>query len=138
MSGFRLISLSGILLIASACATPISVTQVDPITVHRELTRNVLSAGEPSNFSQIMLNRAGLFDQFGSDPEATLWTLHTEVAAGRRGINQVFALAELSFLARGANQTSVVHLAAAIYAYAFLFPPAGRRPGSTIPGPQCL
>jgi hypothetical protein len=29
MSGFRLISLSGILLIASACATPISVTQAD-------------------------------------------------------------------------------------------------------------
>ena len=52
MSGVRLIGLSAILLIASACATPISVTQVDPTIVHRELTRNVLSAGEPSDFSR--------------------------------------------------------------------------------------
>ena len=125
MSGVRLIGLSGILLIASACATPINVTQVDPTTVHRELTRNVLSAGEPSDFSQIILNRAGLFDQFGSDPEATLWTLHTEVVAGRRGINQVFALAELSFLHAERTKQRSYYLAAAIYAYAFLFPPAG-------------
>ena len=125
MSGFRLISLTGILLLASACATPISVTQVDPIAVHRELTRNVLSAGEPSSFSQIMLNRAGLLEQFGRDPEAVLWTLHTEVAAGRRGINQVFALAELSFLHAERTKQRSYHLAAAIYAYAFLFPPAG-------------
>src|SRR5512137_2105985 len=125
MSGFRLIGLSGILLIVSACATPISVTQVDPTAVHRELTRNVLSAGEPSDFSRIILNRAGLFDQFGSDPEATLWTLHAEVVAGRRGINQVFALAELSFLHAERTKQRAYYLAAAIYAYAFLFPPAG-------------
>jgi pimeloyl-ACP methyl ester carboxylesterase len=109
----------------SSCATPISVTQADPISVHRDLTRNVLSAGEPSDFSQIILNRAGLFDQFGSDPEATLWTLHTDVVAGRRGMNQVFALAELSFLHAERTKQQPYYFAAAIYAYAFLFPPAG-------------
>ena len=125
MSGFRLISLSGILLVASACATPISVTQADPTSVHRELTRNVLSAGEPSDFSQIILNRAGLLDQFADDPEAVLWTLHSEAVAGRRGIDQVFALAELSFLHAEKTKQRSYHLAAALYAYAFLFPPAG-------------
>jgi hypothetical protein len=125
MSGVRLIGLSVILLVASACATPISVTQADPITVHRELTRTVLSAGEPSDFSQIILNRAGLLDQFGRDPEAVLWTLHADVAAGRRGVNQVFALAELSFQHAERTNQRPYYLAAAIYAYAFLFPPAG-------------
>ena len=125
MTGFRLIGLGVVLLLASACATPISVTQADPITVHRDLTRTVLSAGEPSDFSQIILNRAGLFDQFGSDPEAVLWTLHAEVAAGRRGVNQVFALAELSFLHAERTKQRQYYFAAAIYAYAFLFPPAG-------------
>jgi len=125
MTGFRLIGLGVVVLLASACATPISVTQVDPTTVHRDLTRTVLSAGEPSDFSQIILNRAGLLDQFASDPEAVLWTLHTEVVAGRRGINQVFALAELSFLHAERTTQRQYYLAAAVYAYAFLFPPAG-------------
>jgi pimeloyl-ACP methyl ester carboxylesterase len=125
MLGIRLIGLGAILLLASACATPISVTQADPIAVHRELTRNVLTAGEPSDFSKIVLGRAGLLDQFGSDPEAALWTLHTEVAAGRRGSNQVFALAELSFLHAERTKQRSYYFAAAIYAYAFLFPPAG-------------
>ncbi|MEQ6410174.1 hypothetical protein ODX41_04000, partial [Salmonella enterica subsp. enterica serovar Enteritidis] len=66
MSGVRLTVLIGILLLASACATPISVTQVDPTAVQRELTRNVLSAGVPREFSQIILNRAGLSDLFSS------------------------------------------------------------------------
>jgi pimeloyl-ACP methyl ester carboxylesterase len=123
--GWRLLGVMGLLLVMSSCATPISVTQADPISVHRDLTRNVLSAGEPSDFSQIILNRAGLFDQFGSDPEATLWTLHTDVVAGRRGMNQVFALAELSFLHAERTKQQPYYFAAAIYAYAFLFPPAG-------------
>jgi pimeloyl-ACP methyl ester carboxylesterase len=115
----------GFLLSISACATPITAVQVDPTAVHRDLTRNVLSAGEPSDFSRIILNRAGLVDRFDSDPEGALWTLHTEVTAGRRGLNQVFALAELSFLhAERAKQQSH-YLAAAVYAYAFLFPPTG-------------
>lgn len=126
MARFRLVGLGGILLItASACATPIGVTQADPTAVHRELTRNVLSAGEPSDFSKIVLGRAGLLDKFADDPEGTLWTLHTEVAVGRRGMNQVFGLAELSFLHAELTRQRSYYLAAAIYAYAFLFPPEG-------------
>ena len=117
------IGLFAIALTVSACATPISVTQVDSQTAQRELTRNVLSAGEPSRFSQIILNRADLYDRFNEDPEAALWTLHTEVVSGRRGANQVFALAELSFLHAERTKQRSYYLAAAIYAYAFLFPP---------------
>jgi pimeloyl-ACP methyl ester carboxylesterase len=96
---------------------------VDSQTAQLELTRNVLSAGEPSRFSQIILNRADLYGRFDKDPEAALWTLHTEVAAGRRGANAVFALAELSFLHAERTKKQSYYLAAALYAYAFLFPP---------------
>ena len=113
-----------LLLALSACATPISVTRVDPQVVHQELTRNVLSTGEPSPFSEIILNRADLRVRFEEDPEATLRTLHTEVASGRRGMNQLFALAELSFFHAERTHQRAYYLAAAVYAYAFLFPAA--------------
>ncbi len=119
------ICLLAIALTISACATPISVTKVDSQTAQRELTRNVLSADEPSRFSQIILNRADLYDRFAEDPEAALWTLHAEVVSGRRGSNQIFALAELSFLHAERTKQRSYYLAAAIYAYAFLFPPSG-------------
>jgi hypothetical protein len=117
------IGLFAVALTLSACATPISVTQVDSQTAQRELTRNVLSTGEPSRFSQIILNRADLYGRFAEDPEAALWTLHAEVVSGRRGTNQVFALAELSFLHAERTKQRSYYFAAAIYAYAFLFPP---------------
>jgi len=112
-------------LIIGACATPISVTRVDPRDVHRELTRNVLSAGEPSTFSEIVINRADLHGKFDKDPEGTLRTLHSEIAADGRISDQLFALAELSFLYAERNHKRPYYLAAAVYAYAFLFPPLG-------------
>jgi pimeloyl-ACP methyl ester carboxylesterase len=109
----------------------VNVTRVNPRTVHQELTRNVLSAGEPSGFSEIVLNRADLFGRFDKDPEGTLRILHDEVAAGRRGADQVFALAELSFLYAEKSKKRAYYLSAALYAYAFLFPPKVETP----PGP---
>lgn len=109
----------------SACCAPISVTRMSPQTVHQELTRNVLSTGEPSLFSQIILNRADLAGRFKDDPEAVLAALHTEVAAGRGGLNELFALAELSFFHAERTHQRAYYLAATVYAYAFLFPPGG-------------
>ncbi len=67
MFGLHRIGLVGILLLASACATLVTVTRVNPRTVHEELTRNVLSADAPSGFSEIMLNRADLAGLFHKD-----------------------------------------------------------------------
>jgi len=115
----------------SACAVPIRVTPLDTQTVHRELSRNALSAGEPSAFTRIILNRAGLFERFQEQPESVLRTLHGEVGAGRQDAAGVlFALAELSFLYAGGDGPWEIrrahYLAAAVYAYAFLFPPSDR------------
>ncbi|HSB81333.1 MAG TPA: alpha/beta hydrolase, partial [Candidatus Methylomirabilis sp.] len=119
-------------LAVGACATPISVTRLDPLAAQQELTRSVLDSGEASSSSQIILNRENLASQFKKEPGAALGTLHAEVASGRRDINYVYALAELSFLyAQGdapPTQKRTYYLAAAVYAYAFLFPPAGTAP----------
>jgi hypothetical protein len=130
MFGLRPIGLVGILLLASACATPVSVTRVNPRTVHEELTRSALSAEAPSGFSEIILNRADLAGLFDEDPDEALRILHNEVVSGQGGQNQLFALAELSFLRAQQKKRRDYFLAAAIYAYTFLFPPAGTVPPS--------
>jgi pimeloyl-ACP methyl ester carboxylesterase len=108
----------------------VTVTRVNPRTVHEELTRNALSADAPSGFSEIILNRADLAGLFDKDPEAALRILHEEVVSGKAGQNQLFALAELSFLHAQKTKRRDYFLAAAIYAYTFLFPPAGTEPPS--------
>jgi pimeloyl-ACP methyl ester carboxylesterase len=122
LAGIGLIALS---LLAGACATPINVTRVDPREVHRELTRNVLSTGELSPFSQIVINRADLHGQFADDPEGALRTLHGELAEDGRAADLLFALAEISFLHAERTRKPAYYLAAAVYAYAYLFPPLG-------------
>jgi len=119
----RLIGFIACLVLVSACAAPISVTPLDSQTAQRELTRNVLSVGEPSRFSQIILNRADLSAQFDTDPEAALRTLHTKAVSGRHEPQVLFALAELSFLHAERTTQRPYYFAAALYAYAFLFPP---------------
>ena len=118
-------SLLALMLLIGACAAPISVTRVDPREVHQELTRNALSAGEPSGFSQIVINRADLQGKFKDDPEGTLRTLHGDLAADGRTAELLFALAELSFLHAEHTGKQPYYLAAAVYAYAYLFPSFG-------------
>jgi hypothetical protein len=93
-----LLGLVFFLLLLSACAAPVTVARVDPRVVHRELTANVLTIGEESDASRIVLDRWYLTERFESDPEGALAQLHTAVTAGGAGRDELFALAELSFL----------------------------------------
>ncbi len=119
-------------LLLGACATPISVTRVDPRVAQQKLTQSVLSTGELTSFSQIILNRAGLYDQFKKDPEAALKVLREEAVSRQYAANYLFALAELSFQyaedEAPRTQKQAYYLAATVYAYALLFPPAGTAP----------
>ena len=121
--------LSGVLLLASACATPIGVSRADPQSLYRALTRNVLSAGEPSAPTEQLLQRRGLYDRFKEDPEATLAQLRGTGSA--LNPNVLFALAELSFFHAEKERKQDYYLAAAVYAYAFLV--HGERRVSAVP-----
>jgi pimeloyl-ACP methyl ester carboxylesterase len=113
---------AGLLLLLAGCATPIEVTRSDPRDVQRELTSNVISTGELSNRSEIVLHRRNLKELFASDPEAALASLHRTATAANADPELLFALAELSF--RHAEDTGKrsYYLAASVYAFAYLFP----------------
>jgi len=134
MSGFRRLrsiqsaALAGLLLLASACATPIGVQRASTQQLHYELTASVLSAGTPSAWSRQVLDRNNLVERFNSDPEATLTELRktpTQPAAPERLQDRRFALSELSFVYAEQSGKSAHYMAAAVYAYAFLFPEDG-------------
>ena len=111
--------LLAVLVLAGACATPIGVTRADTQAAYRDLARSVLSTGETSAGSEIVLRREGLAARYDADPVATLAALR---GTGRDlSQDRLFALAELSFLyARAGGRPRTYYLAAAVYAYAFM------------------
>jgi pimeloyl-ACP methyl ester carboxylesterase len=119
----RLPLLSCLLLLVSACATPIGVARVDTQSVYRSLTASVLSTGQPSAATEQVLVRTGLAQRFKDDPEAALATLRETGEDLSR--DRLFALAELSFVHAENTHKPEYYLAAAVYAYAFLLPSDG-------------
>jgi hypothetical protein len=112
------------------CTTPIEVAQVDPRTLHQVLTRNILSRGKLNEPIRIVLTCWDLRRQIVSDPDATLTTLQGLINAGTAGSDEVYARAEPSFQHAKQTGKSPFHLAAAVYAFAFLFPESADTPPS--------
>jgi pimeloyl-ACP methyl ester carboxylesterase len=113
--------LLGCLTIAG-CTTPVGVERVDPQVAYQERTRNVLSGGELSEATRIVLTRWDLAGRFATDPEAALAALQAKLADGTAGSDDVFALSELSLQHAESTRNQAYYLAAAVYAFAFLFP----------------
>jgi hypothetical protein len=110
------------LLTLAACANPVYTTRVDPKVVLRELDQSAISAGEPSLPTRNVLYERGLFEAFAERPAAAIAELHRAMVAGQGDPDKLFALAELSFLHGQAAKKKEYSFAAAVYAYAFLFP----------------
>jgi pimeloyl-ACP methyl ester carboxylesterase len=109
---------------ALACASPAGIRRVDAREVHRTLTANVLTAGEPSVPSRHVLQRMGIADLFERDPAAALGAIQ----AAQPTSGRIFALAELSFWLGDRTGDRARYLAAAVYAWAYLFPGEGGEP----------
>src|SRR6185369_12216927 len=123
---------TGILVMTSACALPVTVKRANPETVHRRLTGDVLTTGEPSLVSENTLRRHLLTQRFEDAPEQALAELHAD--AVREGdANDLFTLAELSFYYAKENDARPYYLAAAVYAYAYIFPEVGVSPNPIDP-----
>jgi pimeloyl-ACP methyl ester carboxylesterase len=74
------------------------------------------------------LERLSLFDQYERDPKRALAQLH-EGLGGLDEHDRLFALSELSYACARKHHDQSYFLAAAVYAYAFLFPAdAGKAP----------
>ena len=126
----RLAVLCTVGLVLTACAAPVSVVRVDPKVVQADLGRSAITTGEPSWPTRNVLFERGLFDAFAAQPETALANLHRAMVAAQGDPDLLFALAELSFLHGQAAKKPNYSLAAAVYAYAFLFAEgAGVAPG---------
>jgi len=119
-------------LAAGACAPPVGAVRVNPQKVQRELTGNVLSAGDLSRSTRNVLFFHGLSERFADDPEAALDTMRKNILAGRTGPDVFPAAAELSFFHAEASGKRSYYLAAAVYAWIFLFPGGA---GASLPDP---
>jgi hypothetical protein len=109
-------------LLLAGCATPVGVERADSRSVHRELTGNVLSTGELSDFTQNVLRLGGLAEVAENDPATALATLHEAINSGLAGPNAMFAYAELAFKHASEGGGQPYYLASAVYAFAYLFP----------------
>ena len=112
----------------AGCATPVSVERVDAHAVHRELTANVLTADELSNSTRNVLRRWVLSERYDSDPEGAIAALHAIVVNGSGDEDEVISLAEMAFLHAEKSHNRPYYLAAAVYAFTFLFPEKGLAP----------
>ncbi|MDJ0786605.1 MAG: alpha/beta fold hydrolase [Myxococcota bacterium] len=124
-------------LLALGCRTPVGVEQASQRDVHRTLTANVLTHGEPSPFTLALLDRNAWIEPWREDPEAALRQIHAGLSTP--DLPEVYwraslaALAELSFHRALETSSREWYRASAVYAYAFLFPDtaaelAHRRP----------
>jgi pimeloyl-ACP methyl ester carboxylesterase len=107
-------------LLASGCATPFGVEQANPQQVQRELTESALTGDRPSAPTRELLTRLGLLDAFRRSPDSVLAALHGSLAP-TGDFDRLYALAELSLLRGEQTRDMGRALAAALYAYAFLF-----------------
>jgi hypothetical protein len=109
----------------------VGAARVDPKVVLADLGRSAVATGEPSFPTRNVLFEQGRFEAFEKDPEATIADLHRAMVASQGDQDLLFALAELSFLHGQSAAKPDYALAAAVYAYAFLFPGdlGGAAPG---------
>ena len=125
------VGIVGSLFLVSACAFPVTVKRADPEAVQRELTGYVLTTGELSLASENTLRRYALTERFEDAPENALAELHA-AAIRDDNPNAIFALSELSFYHAKESDERSYYLAAAVYAFAFLFPDGAGAPPNPI------
>jgi pimeloyl-ACP methyl ester carboxylesterase len=110
------------LLITACTSSPVTVTRVDARDVHRRLTQSALSAGQLSAFTRNVLLETDLLTLYGDEPEKALERLHDLAVSGSGGPNELFAVAEASFLHAERTRQRPYYLVATLYAWAYLFP----------------
>jgi hypothetical protein len=130
----RLALLAALGLLLAACASPVRAVRVDRTDAHRDLARSAITSGEPSWPSRVALLERGLLEAYDDEPAAALAALHRAMVAAQGDPDLLFALAELSFLYGQGAARREHQLAAAVYAWAFLFPERGEaRPAAFDP-----
>jgi triacylglycerol esterase/lipase EstA (alpha/beta hydrolase family) len=119
----RAFALLALVLVFEGCtASPVRVTRIDASAVHRRLTRSALSVRQISPTTHNVLLETNLDSLYDDDPEKALERLHDLAVSGSGGPPHLFAAAEASFLHAERTGKRSYYLAAALYAWAYVFP----------------
>ncbi|HEY2462660.1 MAG TPA: alpha/beta fold hydrolase [Steroidobacteraceae bacterium] len=125
----RVLILTIALALASGCATRIGVEKESAAEGNSFRTQSALTNGRPSQTSTQFLFRLDLVELAKQDPQAALMQLHAGLGHEDEPA-RLMALAELSFIYAAKSGDRAYDLAAAAYAWAFLFPSdRSKRPG---------
>jgi pimeloyl-ACP methyl ester carboxylesterase len=126
---FRRASAVLAVLLLAGCNGPVRVVTLDQQSAYNWLNRSALTGDRVSETTLTVLRRHNLSESYAYYPAETIALLHAEVMGHPEGWSDLFALAELSYATAEKEQSSERYLAAAVYAFAFLFPePGGERP----------
>lgn len=116
-----LVLAAALLTLASwGCRTPVGVWRAGEDRVSRQVSAHALNGKVPSQFSVRVVARHNLLDRFENAPETALRELHA-IARDESSRDQLFALAELSYLTARRRGSKQHYLAVVLYAYAYLF-----------------
>ncbi len=113
--------LVGCLALTVACGAPFTVKR-NVLGAQRDANANVIVTGELSRRTRNVLYEHDLVDRYHDDPKGALAELHAELVAGQLAQRQISALAELTFHHAMHGGGRPYYLAAALYAWTFLFP----------------
>ena len=110
-----------LVVLSLGCGTPVGIRRVSLSEVDRVLGENAVTGEGPSVFSYQILARLGLSTLYQDDPRAALEKLRAGLG-GPDGHERLLALAELWFATARKREDQGDYLAAAVCAYAYLFP----------------
>ena len=110
-----------VLVLATSCAPPFAIRR-NLEGAQRAATTNVISTGGLTRRSQNLLYERDLRERFREDPAGALAQLHADLVADRLDARELGPLAELTFHYARDRGGSPYYLAAALYAWAYLFP----------------
>ncbi|HXZ85744.1 MAG TPA: hypothetical protein VEI82_09660, partial [Myxococcota bacterium] len=115
--------------LALGCATPVGIKRTSLLAVDRELASNAITGDKPSLFSTQFLERLGLVTLYAERPRDALEKLR-EGLGGPDEHDRLLAMSELWFAAARKGEDRGEYLAAAVFAYAYLFPETPPPPPS--------
>jgi len=119
------LALFALLLLTAACASPVGVDRRDARRVREQVTASVVSTGQLSSATRQLLHRLDLSERYEDEPTQAIAAIHATLG-GHDTAMELLALSELSFRHAERSRDRAHFRAAAVYAYAFLFPDDGR------------
>lgn len=116
-----------LLAFGASCRAPIRTVHVGAEQTYEVLDANALNSGTLSPDSQFVLTRYDLTEEYAHDPHAAIRKLHAIAVSDPQRLTY-FALAECSYLEAEHEDSQSDHLAAAVYAYHYLFGTEAKEP----------